>query len=126
MSEYDELVTRLREPYAWRGLSLEAADAIEALVGENARLNALIGPSLEAALSPLRKYISELQDVNKAAETEVERLKGALEWYADENNWRDQPFLRMDHLGRECEDLGPAEIWSDNGGRARSALEAKP
>ena len=53
---------------------------------------------------------------------ERDRLKAALDWYADENNWRDQPILRMDHLGRECEDLSPAEIWGDNGDRARKAL----
>jgi len=70
--------------------------------------------------------VSALLQASRADEAhcirERDRLKAALEFYADENNWRDQPFLRMDHLGCECEDYSPAEMWVDNGDRARKAL----
>ncbi len=106
------------------GIFWAAADTIEALEGEVARLNKahnerLKQNTLERAATHKQFHRAE------AAEARAERLRVALEFYADENNWRDQPFLRMDHLGRECEDLGPAEVWNDNGDRARKALEDK-
>lgn len=101
-----------------------AADIIEALEREVAFVKGQLAGTNKNIAGWLQSRDDNLKRA-EAAEAEVARLRGALEFYADENNWRDQPFLRMDHLGRECEDLGPAEIWGDNGERARKALEAK-
>ena len=71
---------------------------------------------------PIRMHIAnsigKLLVRAERAEAKVAAMKNALEFYADENNWRDPVFQR------ECEDYAPAEVWSDNGNRARKALEA--
>lgn len=63
-TDIKELVKRLREPYAWRGLSLEAADALEAMAGEVEKLGNLAA-----------NYEHEM----KMATAERDRLKAALD-----------------------------------------------
>ena len=72
-------------------------------------------------MEPKRSFEVEISTPGRitALEAEVERLRGALREYADENNWS-QYFLNPRYSIRTW--LGDFEAWHI----ARAALEPKP
>jgi len=63
----------------------------------------------------------EIVSVIEGLMAEVERLKNAIEWYANRWNY-DEPTVEM---GDSSLESGPSDVQEDQGERARNALAGK-
>jgi hypothetical protein len=99
----DDLVRRLRAVLNNPTICREAADRIEAPTAENERLN----KSAECLAESRRLAVKDVAEL----EAEVERLREALEFYAETKNW-----AYVKSAGCNCID-------ADGGDTARAALE---
>jgi hypothetical protein len=83
------------------------------------------GRVLHAALSKF----DGAEPVRYVPVAEVERLREALRWYADENNWLDgaagEWIVEPGHPG-SYDGFTHDEFEHDNGEKARAALEQRP
>lgn len=104
-----DIVERLRGDYSDERLEL-AADEIERLRWENANMEKLWGKSEGTWM--------EIRDKQDA---EIERLREALRFYADPNNyeWKVKDTAVMSNVEY-------TEIIIDDGAKARAALKEKP
>ena len=115
----DDIVKRLREPWDQRQSrrvadEFEAADIITALRAEVERLKA----ERDAAMMTGHDLAKEeYRDKLQAAEAERDRLREALEWYANKFGW----YVSADAKGN----ISVGICVADGGKRARAAITTK-
>ena len=115
---------------------IKEAEAIEALEAEVINHRSIMDHAVKRAeaaeaeverLKGLMEYdqqsITDLRAYIRQSDAQASRMRDALTFYAAEDTWRSCIEMGVDERGREIEQWGPPAIDQDGGTIARKALE---